>query len=124
MIDLEEKINFTNIKRYDISIHKCLKQFTKEDLDDCKSQRFSDLSGNPYIFDLEVGRVYDTIWDWKTLNDDGYMWGYILKDKWDGNTIIDDNKILGSAYSLVIINNFIDVTKEEIRNNKIETILE
>lgn len=124
MIDLNEMLSSINVKRFSTSIHKCLKQFTLDDLNECKSQRFSDLSGNPYLFDLDIDRIYDVVFDWKTFNDDGYMWTYILRDRWDGSNIIDDSKILGEAYSMLIGSNFVNITKEEIRDSKIETIFE
>lgn len=126
MIDIKEKLSLLTkeIGRYNVLTHLCHSQFTEKDLEECINQRFSDLGGNPYKFDFEVGKIYDTIWDWRTFDDDGYMWVTILKERLNGRTLITDDMILGRVYSLVIINNFEEITLRELREEKINQILE
>jgi hypothetical protein len=125
MINLKEILTSIGIGRYSLDKdYICIKQFTEEDLKDCRKQRFSDLSGIPYKFDFEVGRTYDIIEDWRTLNDDGYMWITILKERYQGGNIITDDMILGSVYSMIILSNFRKKELDEIREEKIDELFD
>lgn len=127
MINLKEKNSLVTleIERYSVRKFLCNLQFTEADLEECINQRFSDLCGGyPYRFDFEVGKIYDTIWDWKTFDDDGYMWVTILKERLNGETIITSDMILGSVYSIVMLNNFEEVTLVELREEILNRILE
>jgi hypothetical protein len=91
-------------------------------MDECLRQRFHDLSGTPIHLDFEVGRIYDFLMDWFTLNDDGYMWCSVLKKRYCGQTVIQESEIIGRIYTTVLISCFRKLEKDEIRNLKIEEI--
>jgi hypothetical protein len=120
MIDLLE--SSYGIKRFSIETHQCVRLFTEDVMDECLRQRFHDLSGTPIHLDFEVGRIYDFLMDWFTLNDDGYMWCSVLKKRYCGQTVIQESEIIGRIYTTVLISCFRKLEKDEIRNLKIEEI--
>jgi hypothetical protein len=120
MIDLLE--SSYGIKRFSIETHQCVRLFTEDVMDECLRQRFHDLSGTPIHLDFEVGRIYDFLMDWFTLNDDGYMWCSVLKKRYCGQTVIQESEIIGKIYTTVLISCFRKLEKDEIRNLKIEEI--
>jgi|688.fasta_scaffold832138_2 hypothetical protein len=120
MIDLLE--SSYGIKRFSIETHQSVRLFTEDVMDECLRQRFHDLSGTPNHLDFEVGRIYDFLMDWFTLNDDGYMWCSVLKKRYCGQTVIQESEIIGRIYTTVLISCFRKLEKDEIRNLKIEEI--
>lgn len=127
MIDITDKINFPSgngIRRFNIETHECVRQFTKEVMDECLNQRFHDPSGRPFYLDFEVGRIYDVLIDWTTLNDDGYLWATVLKDRYCGHRTIHESEILVRIYSTVLISCFRKLGLDEIRNLKILDIID
>lgn len=128
-INLSEKSSaIPNLKRWSvIKNYRCKFKFTEFDFMDMRSLRFSDISDYKYgpmkHLDFEVNRIYDVVEDWTTLDDDGYMSVFILKDRWKGEDLITEDRILGRIYSSVLISHFKWLPPDVVRDGLIDQIL-
>lgn len=128
-INLSEKYHvIPNLKRWSvIRNYLCKSKLTESDFKDMKSLRFSDISDYKYghmkILDFEVNRTYDVVEDWTTLDDDGYMSVFVLKDRWKGENLITEDRILGRIYSSVLISHFEWLPPDVVRDGLIDQIL-
>jgi hypothetical protein len=118
IIDLDEVIMFGN--RYKISRSwVCLRLYDDKTLKEVKSLMFSDIDFPPYKVDLEIGKIYDIIWDWRHFDDGGYMTVYIVEDRWKGERKV---KCKDRVYSSVIETHFQKMEDWETRQKVLENL--
>ena len=96
----------------------CIKEFTEEDLTEIKSSKYQFSYPNRYnMIILEINEIYDIVYDWYTLNDEGECQIEIKKGE----------KSLGVTYSPIIRTHFEPIDsplgKAIIRNKNIDSIL-
>jgi len=97
----------------------CRRLYDDKMLEEVRSLMFSDIDFPPYKVDLELGKMYDIVWDWRHLDDGGYMTVYILKSRWMGERMVE---CVGRVYSSIIDTHFQKMEDWEIRDGVLNTL--
>jgi hypothetical protein len=118
IINLDEVTLFGTRYQMDRNwVCRCL--YDDKTLEEVRSLWCSDIDFPPYKVDLELGKMYDIVWDWRHLDDGGYMTVYIVDDRWMGERMVECRD---RVYSSIIDTHFQKVEDWEVRDGVLNTL--